>query len=559
MPAFFHAVAIDYDGTLTERPRPSDDALAAVRLVRESGRKCLLVTGRILSELRADFPEVDAHFDAIVAENGAVLSSGRGVPRPLAPPVSPELEAALRARLVPLRRGNVLLATESGYGAVVGEEIGRLGLEVQVTRNRGALMVLPAGVTKGSGLLGALGVLGLSRHSTVAIGDAENDHSLLDACEIGVAVANAIEPLRAHADIVLTEPSGRGVAAFLRRLLSEGISDVEPRRWQVVLGSYDDGTPASVPASHVNIGIYGRSGSGKSYLAGLLAEQLIAMAYTICVLDLEGDQLGLATLHGAVAAGGAEPLPPPEQIVRLLRHGLASVVIDLSLSCGDTKRSYSAALLEQLYDSRHQSGIPHWIVIDEAHVAMPAGFEGRWYHDATQTGLCLVTYMPEQLCRATRAQAEVVVRLDADVGPTLRRDGWAAARRFRPAERATHHVRHWHKYTEGLLPGDRRFFFRDSRALTGRSAASVPEFLAEVRRARPEALRHHAAHRDFSRWLGDLLRETQLSLAVAQIEKSLASAHATDVDRLRARLVGVIEAFFSGVGDGAPPSRSPLR
>ena len=109
MPAFFHAVAIDYDGTLTDHPRPSDEVLAAVRLLRESGRKCLLVTGRILSELRADFAEVDAHFDAIVGENGAVLARGRDATRLLAQPVGRELDDALRRRQVPFRRGEALL------------------------------------------------------------------------------------------------------------------------------------------------------------------------------------------------------------------------------------------------------------------------------------------------------------------------------------------------------------------------------------------------------------------------------------------------------------------
>ncbi len=47
----------------------------------------ILVTGRIMSELRAVFPEVDEHVDAVVAENGAVLVTHGGV-RLLADPVA---------------------------------------------------------------------------------------------------------------------------------------------------------------------------------------------------------------------------------------------------------------------------------------------------------------------------------------------------------------------------------------------------------------------------------------------------------------------------------------
>jgi hydroxymethylpyrimidine pyrophosphatase-like HAD family hydrolase len=63
--------------------------LSALKEARAAGLSLLLVTGRIVEELRADFPDVDEHFDAIVAENGAVFSS-QGSTRMLAAPVSLE-------------------------------------------------------------------------------------------------------------------------------------------------------------------------------------------------------------------------------------------------------------------------------------------------------------------------------------------------------------------------------------------------------------------------------------------------------------------------------------
>ena len=51
-------------------------------------------------------------------------------------------------------------------------------------------MILPAWVTKGAGMTEALADMGLSRHNAIGVGDAENDHSLLDACEVGAAVAS---------------------------------------------------------------------------------------------------------------------------------------------------------------------------------------------------------------------------------------------------------------------------------------------------------------------------------------------------------------------------------
>src|SRR5215469_14387091 len=66
------ALATDYDGTLAADGQVADDTWAAVKRLRESGRKLLLVTGRKLDDLREVCPHLDL-FDRVVAENGALL------------------------------------------------------------------------------------------------------------------------------------------------------------------------------------------------------------------------------------------------------------------------------------------------------------------------------------------------------------------------------------------------------------------------------------------------------------------------------------------------------
>jgi hydroxymethylpyrimidine pyrophosphatase-like HAD family hydrolase len=131
----------------------------------------------------------------------------------LAEPVEEELASALRQQDISLRRGRVLLATDAGHAQAVLASVGTLGLDCQLVRNRGALMVLPAGVSKGTGLLAALGELGISAHNTLAVGDAENDLALLHTAEVGIAVTNAVPSLREHADLVLAAPNGHRRAA----------------------------------------------------------------------------------------------------------------------------------------------------------------------------------------------------------------------------------------------------------------------------------------------------------------------------------------------------------
>jgi hypothetical protein len=367
------------------------------------------VTGRIAADLRGEFTDVDEYFDALVVENGAVLSRGDD-DRMLAEPVDVALDEAVRLRGVHLERGDVLVACGAEHAPVVFEEVGRLGLDCQLLHNRGSLMVLPAGVTKETGLRAALAELGLSPHDAVGVGDGENDHALLHACEIGVAVADAVEPLRAHADIVLDHPDGRGVVELLDGPLLGSTGITAPTRWSVVLGTTSDGTPVRVPASRVNVLIAGPSGTGKSYLAGVVAEQLVRMGYSILVLDPEGDHAGLGALAGVVHVNRAGSLPSVDLVVQMLHQSLASVVVDLSGLTTGTRHAYVAKLVAAVADARDRWGVPHWVVVDEAHVPLAAEGAARRYFRPGDTGWCLVTYRPGHLGE------EIVRCLDVAVG-----------------------------------------------------------------------------------------------------------------------------------------------
>jgi hydroxymethylpyrimidine pyrophosphatase-like HAD family hydrolase len=65
--AYFRAVAIDYDGTLADG-RVKPDTLAVLAEARDRQIHVIVVTGRILSELQAVFPDAWNHVDATVAE-----------------------------------------------------------------------------------------------------------------------------------------------------------------------------------------------------------------------------------------------------------------------------------------------------------------------------------------------------------------------------------------------------------------------------------------------------------------------------------------------------------
>ena len=68
----FEALATDYDDTLAQFGRTDGPTLRALQRVKQSGRRLILVTGRVLPDLKRVFPEI-AFFDLVVAENGALL------------------------------------------------------------------------------------------------------------------------------------------------------------------------------------------------------------------------------------------------------------------------------------------------------------------------------------------------------------------------------------------------------------------------------------------------------------------------------------------------------
>jgi HAD superfamily hydrolase (TIGR01484 family) len=220
----YQVLACDYDGTCARDGYVEATTLEAIRSVRASGRKILIVTGRRLEDLALVFPELGA-FDAIVAENGAVVfepESGRV--RTLGVPPRPAFLEELRRRGVePLEVGRVVVATREPHEVTVLEAIRSLGLELQVVFNKGAVMILPPGVNKASGLRAALDALGIPMEAAVAVGDAENDHAMMAAAGCAVAVANALPAVRERADLVTAAADGDGVIEVCARLVDSDL------------------------------------------------------------------------------------------------------------------------------------------------------------------------------------------------------------------------------------------------------------------------------------------------------------------------------------------------
>lgn len=218
------ALATDYDGTLAHDGHVSDDTLLGLRRLRESGRRLILVTGREMPELKSVFPEYGI-CDAIVAENGGLIvwppddrEEVLGEPVP-----GTFLQEIVRREVTPFSVGKVVFATWRPHETAVLEAIQHLGIEYHIIFNKRAVMVLPSGINKATGLAHVLEKLEISPQNVAAIGDAENDHAFLDSCAFAVTVDNALPALKERCDLVMSGDHGAGVVELIDRILADDL------------------------------------------------------------------------------------------------------------------------------------------------------------------------------------------------------------------------------------------------------------------------------------------------------------------------------------------------
>lgn len=402
-------LATDYDGTLATHGKVSAATLDALKQLQKSGRKLILVTGRQLEDLCQVFPEVSL-FDCVIVENGAVLYYPKTREEVLLGSLPPDnFVQALRSRNVdPLSVGKVIVATWEPNETEVLNAIRELGLDLQVIFNKGAVMILPAGVNKASGLTAALERMGLSLHNTVAIGDAENDLAFLKISELAVAVDNALPSVKSEVDWVTAGSRGDGVVELIEQLLASDLAEslLLPKRHHIVLGKLSDGQEVYIQPLNRNIMLAGTSGGGKSTLATGLLERFLDQGYQVCIIDPEGDYQDFA---GTTVLGNAQQTPNPAEILTALSNPLQNIVVNLIGVKLDDRPAFLAQLLPSLLEMRVRTGRPHWIVIDEVHHMFHADWNAAVTLPQSVNGILMVTVHPEHVAASALSLIDTII------------------------------------------------------------------------------------------------------------------------------------------------------
>jgi hypothetical protein len=540
------ALVTDYDDTVASEGRMAPFAVAAVERLRASGRRAILVTGRRLDHLRAACPHHDL-FDYVVAENGAVVYAPQTRETTLLGKRPPQafIERLQSLGVEPIEVGAVLVATRLPHQCTVLQVIQEMGLELMIVFNRAAVMVLPAGVNKSTGLDYALRKLGLSFHEAVGVGDAENDHAFLERCECAVAVANAVPSVKARAAFVTQNAQGHGVAELIDELVATDLSRMQGQLPQnrIAIAKRPDGSDITIPPYGLNLLIAGPSGSGKSTATAGIVERLVERAYQTCIVDPEGDY---GTLQDVITIGSPQHAVSLNEAISILEDPKVNLNINLlGIPLAD-RPAYFGELFPRLYGLRTRTGRPHWIVLDEAHHLLPV----EWGHlpallPQRLGETVLVTVHPEHIPRAILAMIDVVIAVGRSPHTTLRTFSDAAGRAFDWPEPpkceagqialwfpagdgpplVAHglaprrdRIRHRRKYAEGNMRY-RSFYFHGPGNRHNIKAQNLVIFSQIAEGIDEETWLYHLHRGDYSRWFRDAVKDRYLADQAEHVEQ----------------------------------------
>ncbi len=235
---------LDIDGTLTEdrnTERLSTRAIEAIRKLLQVNKNIEvgLATGNshIVAMTLARYIGLDLSRCPLISENGCILWY-KGTRYELCVEYKEKLDQA-RSLIIEKLSDYVRESYQNEYRkfdyayypkpnitpekatAMIRELLEKHGLlnDLQVVYSGYAMHVIPKGIDKGYAVRFYSKISCIPIEKIAAIGDSDTDIPLLEAAGIKVAVANATDSLKRVANIVLSRPSGEGVAEFIERFL----------------------------------------------------------------------------------------------------------------------------------------------------------------------------------------------------------------------------------------------------------------------------------------------------------------------------------------------------
>lgn len=540
------ALATDYDGVIASEGRASSNALSAIKRLRMSGRRVILITGRRLESLQESCPDLSM-FDYVVAENGAIVYEPRTQEESILakPPPTKFVDRLKELRVDPLEVGRVIVSTWAPHEISVLRAIQETGLELYMIFNRGAVMVLPAGVNKATGMDFALRKLGLSAHEVIAVGDSENDCSFLERSECSATVANGIPSIRKLVDIVTKQENGAGLTELIDELIANDLSSMQGKMHKrlIPIGQRADGSLVTIAPYGQNILIAGPSGSGKSTVAAGIVERLMLLSYQLCIIDPEGDY---GALPDILTLGHQHHAVSVNEVAAFLEDPKITLNVNLLGIPLTDRPEFFGQLLPSLQAMRTRTGRPHWIVLDEAHHLLPTEWAhlGRVLpHSLGET--IFVTVHTDHLAPLVLPLIDVIIAVGTAPQQTIQKFAsgngqqitWPVGLEYQKGKAVvwfprkddapfsidifpgrSERIRHHRKYAVGNMHYH-SFFFRGPENRLNLKAHNLTMFSQIAEGLDEETWLFHLRRGDYSRWFRAAVKDSYLADQIERIEQ----------------------------------------
>lgn len=218
--------AVDIDGTITENGggRINLEALGALRHLKNMGHNVIFVTGR--SSIEGFLLSVFGGTTKIaVGENGGCITLDTNEHIKLG-----NIETCKQALQIfqneidnvkekPVFPRMTEVVLERTFDLNLAQQIvSEKNLDVLLSDSQYAFHINSSGIDKGYGFKEIMKRLSISKDDVIAIGDSATDVPLFQIAKTSIALGNASEDVKAHANMVMSAKAGDGVIEALDKL-----------------------------------------------------------------------------------------------------------------------------------------------------------------------------------------------------------------------------------------------------------------------------------------------------------------------------------------------------
>jgi hypothetical protein len=273
-------------------------------------------------------------------------------------------------------------------------------------------------------------------------------------------------------------------------------------------------------------------------------ERLEEQGYQFLIIDPEGDY---STIHAGVVLGDDQRATSISEVLDVLAKPDQNAVVNLiGLSLNESPKFFGA-LLPRIQEMRSKTGRPHWIAVDESHHVLPSSWEAAGLTMSQRMyGLMIITLEPDRVAPAILSTIDLVIAIGNDPAEMLNnfsrtvgqappslgrvtlqpgeavawlRDSAEPPFLFRSALPRAERRRHRRKYAEGELRPDLCFYFRGPEGKLNLKAQNLAIFLQLADGVDDDTWLFHLKNGDISRWFRDVIKDPELALQTALMER----------------------------------------